>query len=100
MDLGGRSRPHGAGMRASRLCIAIIGLLAGAPAVPGARAFADDADTCSRASAPVAERLDACTREIESGLRQDGELANAYLGRGLAPRARGDQDDALAYSGA
>ena len=54
-------------MLASRLCIAIIGLVAVAPAVPGARAFADDADTCTRASAPVAERLDAARARSSPG---------------------------------
>jgi hypothetical protein len=51
-------------MLASRLCIAIIGLLAVAHPILVAPAFADDADTCTRASAPVAERLAACTRDI------------------------------------
>jgi tetratricopeptide (TPR) repeat protein len=86
-------------MRASRLCIALIVLLAIAHPPAVTRALADDADTCSRASAPVADRLAACTHEIESGLRQGADLANAYLGRGISHRAMGENDDALADYG-
>jgi tetratricopeptide (TPR) repeat protein len=54
-------------------------------------AFADDKDTCAKAAGD--ERIAACTRVIAAGR---GNLAWAYNNRGLAYRAKGDNDRAIA----
>jgi tetratricopeptide (TPR) repeat protein len=53
-------------------------------------AFADDADTCVKAAGD--ERIAACTRVIAAG---QGDLSWAYYNRGLAYRAKGDNDRAI-----
>ena len=54
-------------MRVWRLGFAIVGLLVAGRQLPVSQAYADDSETCSHASFAMAERMAACTREIESG---------------------------------
>src|SRR3989344_6946387 len=55
---------------------------------------ADDADDCVKTSGDV--RIAACTRAIESGRWQGANLALAYNNRGIAKRAKGDLNGAIA----
>jgi len=79
-----------------RLVVALVGLsawfaLAGAPV---SRAFADDANTCMHRLGD--EQIEACTRAIQSGRWSGQGLARVYARRGIAYRAKGDLDRAMA----
>lgn len=59
-----------------------------------AHAQANDADDCVKASGDT--KIAACTRAINSGRWQGANLAWAYNSRGIAKKAKGDLDGAIA----
>src|SRR5215475_2117523 len=60
-------------------------------------AVAADADVCVKGTGD--EKLAACTRSINSGLWKGPNLAWAYTNRGIAYRAKGEPDRAIADYG-
>src|SRR5215475_13707538 len=57
-------------------------------------ALAGDADACVKGTGD--EKLAACTRSINSGIWKGPNLAWAYTNRGIAYRAKGEPDRAIA----
>ena len=57
-------------------------------------ADAGDADACAKGSGD--EKIAACTRSINSGFWKGPNLAWAYTNRGIAYRAKGQPDRAIA----
>src|SRR4051812_1641712 len=71
---------------------AAVFIVAGSALV--SQAIADDSDSCEEASGEKA--IAACTRVIEKRRTSRQDRADAYHNRGLAYRANGDHDRAIA----
>jgi tetratricopeptide (TPR) repeat protein len=81
--------------------ISVRAVLLGATAIvafaQAARAdFNEDQHACNQDATPADQRVAACSRQIESGKWEGHNLAVSYSNRGLAYRARGDRDPAIA----
>src|SRR6516164_9566752 len=85
--------------RAMRFLVRLVGLAALfviAGPVLVLPAVAGDADACVKGTGD--EKIAACTRSINSGLWKGPNLAWAYTNRGIAYRAKGEPDRAIAVS--
>src|SRR5215470_6758239 len=83
--------------RAMRFLVLLVGLVAlfvVAGPVLVLPAVAGDADPCVKGTGD--EKIAACTRSINSGLWKGPNLAWAYTNRGIAYRAKGEPDRAIA----
>ena len=81
-------------MRSLVLLLGVVALVVIAGPVLALPAIAGDADVCVKGAGD--ERIAACTRSINSGLWRGPNLAWAYTNRGLAYRAKGEPDRAIA----
>src|SRR5580704_10711645 len=81
-------------MRFSVLLVGVAALFLVAGPGLVSRAVADDIDTCVKGTGD--EQIAACTRAINSGRWRGPGLAWAYVNRGAAYFAKGDNDRAIA----
>lgn len=78
-------------LRLAAAAIVFVGLAA--PAV--AQTVAEDTRSCSSGNEPVTERIEACSRAIESGEAEGRSLARLYEGRGDLLIESGAYEDAI-----
>ena len=81
-------------MRFLVLPVGVAALFAIAGPVLVLPAAAGDADACAKGAGD--EKIAACTRSINSGIWKGTNLAWAYTDRGIAYRAKGEPDRAIA----
>ena len=81
-------------MRFLVLLVGVAALFVNATPVLVSPAIAGDADACVKGTGD--DKIAACTRSINSGLWKGPNLAWAYTNRGIAYRAKGEPDRAIA----